>query len=187
MGSPSPSWQTLDRFLEVTSPWMTLIGERLQDDGNRLLDYWRVETANSAVILTVQGNHLILPPAMYRPGVGQLTLDFPGGRVLQEERPEAAIPDILERELGVPAEAIASCTSLNEAGWQVNSSFSNQKLFGFVVYLKPTVQLAADRVGERYAVTDSGIQSLLEKLTCLQCRTVLLTWLYGQNLSRKLS
>ena len=96
MGAPSPSWQALDRFLEVKSPWMALIGERLRDDRNRLLDYWRVETANSAVILTVHDNHLILPPAMYRPGVGQPTLDFPGGRVPQEDHPKAAVPGILE-------------------------------------------------------------------------------------------
>ena len=159
MTSPSPTWQTLDRFLEVKSPWMTLIGEHLRDDRNRVLDYWRVETANSAVILTVQDNHLILPPTMYRPGVGQLTLDFPGGRVPQKDRPRAAVPSILERELGVPAEAIVSCTSLNEKGWLVNSSFSNQKLYGFVVHLNPSVQLASDRVGEKYALTESGIQS----------------------------
>ena len=183
----SPTWQTLDRFLEVKSPWMALIGEHLRDDRNRVLDYWRVETANSAVILTVQDNYLILPPATYRPGVGQSTLDFPGGRVPQSDDPEAAVPEILTRELGVPAEAISRCTSLNQTGWPVNSSFSNQKLYGFVVHLHPSAQLASERVGGKYALTDSGMRSLLEKLTCLQCRAVLLSWLHSQNLSCQFS
>lgn len=178
MSAPSPIWPSLDRFLEVKSPWMTLIGERLRDDRNRLLDYWRVETDNSAVILTVHNNHLVLPPPMYRPGMGQPTLDFPGGRVPQAVHPQTAVPGLLEKELGVQAEEIVSCTALNEEGWPVNSSFSNQKLYGFVVHLNTSVQLASDRIGEKYPLTSGGIQSLLDNLTCLQCRAVLLDWLH---------
>jgi len=42
-------WQTLDRFAEISSPWLKSIGEHLQDDRQRVIEYWRVEKANSAI------------------------------------------------------------------------------------------------------------------------------------------
>ena len=44
----SPAWPVNDRFLELRSHWMTLIGEHLQDDRGQLLEYWRVEKADSS-------------------------------------------------------------------------------------------------------------------------------------------
>ncbi|MCU0519060.1 MAG: hypothetical protein MUC60_19785 [Oscillatoria sp. Prado101] len=77
MNSSENRWQTLDKFVEIRSPWLTLIGEHLQDNRGRILEYWRVEKADSAVILTLQNGNLILPPPTDRPGLGQATLDFP--------------------------------------------------------------------------------------------------------------
>jgi hypothetical protein len=72
-------WQLRDRFVEMRSPWLTLIGEHLQDERGQVLEYWRIEKADSAVILPILNGHLILPTPNYRPGVGEPTLDFPVG------------------------------------------------------------------------------------------------------------
>ncbi len=169
-------WQTLDRFLELRSPWMTLIGEHLQDLQGQILEYWRVEKAHSVIILPIQNHQLILPPPTYRPGVGQVTWDFPGGRVSAEKEPDEIAFVILQRELSVTAGEIARLTPLNRQGWAVNSAFSNQKLYGFTANLLPTVQVSQEFIGATYPITKEGIQALLNLLTCLQCRAVLMEW-----------
>ena len=174
------SWQTHDRFLELHSRWMTLIGEHLQEPQGQVLEYWRVEKAHSVIILPIQNHQLILPPPTYRPGLGQATWDFPGGRVPTEKEPGEIASTILQRELGVAEKEIARLTPLNSQGWAVNSAFSNQKLYGFVANLRPTVQVIPEFIGAMYPSTKEGIQSLLNLLTCLQCRAVLMEWKYYQ-------
>ncbi len=176
-----PSWQTHDRFLELRSRWMTLIGEHLEDHQGRRLEYWRIEKADSVIILPLQGDRLLLPTPSYRPGVGQITLDFPGGRVAVGQSAEQAAVLTLERELGIPADAISQLAPLNTNGWLVNSSFSNQKLYGFVAHIEHTS--AFEMVAATYSTNRSGIQELLQKLTCLQCRALLLEWC--RNTSQK--
>jgi hypothetical protein len=79
MVNSQDDWQTLERFIEIRSSWLTLIGEKLQDEQQRILDYWRVEKADSVVVVTIQSDRFLLPKPSYRPGVGYATLDFPGG------------------------------------------------------------------------------------------------------------
>jgi hypothetical protein len=169
-------WKTLDRFVEIRSPWFTLIGENLQDDRQQVLDYWRVERADSIVVLTIQGDKLLFPILNYRPGLEKTTLDFPGGRVRAGQTPEEAVPGIMKKELGLTEEAIARLTLLNPTGWAINSSFSNQKLYGFVAEIDPAVLVNPDLLGATYPATPEGIRALIEELTCLQCRAVLLEW-----------
>ncbi len=169
-------WETLDCFVEIRSKWLTLIGEHLLDDHGQKLDYWRVERVDTIVILPILAEHLILPIPSYRPGLQELTLDFPGGRVPQDRNPLDVVPETLQRELDIPPEAIAQITQLNAEGWAVNSSFSNQKLYGFVVHLQPNTTVPQERVGATYPITKEGISSLLKDLTCLQCRAVFMEW-----------
>ncbi len=172
----NPNWQIQDRFIELHSPWLTLIGEHLQTEQGEILEYWRVEKADSVIILPIYNQQLILLPPTYRPGIGKTTLDFPGGRLPQTEKPMTVVAKILERELGITGDAIAQLIPLNNQGWVVNSSFSNQKLFGFVAHLQPTVQINEDFIGGMYPIDRQGIRSLLQSLHCLQCRGVLLEW-----------
>lgn len=172
-----------NQFLALHCPWLTLIGESLQDSQGKIMDYWRVEKVDSVIILPLLKQQLILPPSTYRPGLGETTLDFPGGRVPAHQSPQMRVPAILKRELGIQATEIATLTALNQKGWAVNSSFSNQKLYGFIAELKPETQLSSQYIGAFYEATEAGIASLLEVLTCLQCRTVLLEW-YFQYISK---
>jgi hypothetical protein len=121
-------WQVKDRFLELHSPWLTLIGEHWQDAQGQPLEYWRVEKADSVIVLPIQADdlaqpHIWLPAASFRPGVGEVTLDFPGGRVLEGQTPEEAAIAILKRELGLEATSIAQLTPLNSNGWAINRPY----------------------------------------------------------------
>ena len=170
-------WKTLERFVELNSPWLTLIGEKLQDQQGKILDYWRVEKADSVVIIPIQGNNLLLPTPTYRPGLQSTSLDFPGGRVSRHLAPIDIVPEILEREFGIAETAIFKLIPLNQIGWAINSSFSNQKLYGFVAEIDQNLALNPQQLGATYPKTPTGVRLLLQDLACLQCRSVLLEWL----------
>lgn len=176
MTTSGSDWQTCDRFLELRSHWFTLIGEHLIDDRQQPLDYWRVERADSVIVLPIQSDTLILPPPAYRPGISQVSLDFPGGRLPENNSPQGAARLILQRELGVEPTAIVDLNPLNTQGWAVNSSFSNQQLYGFIARIQPELELPHERVGMKVEMTKEGIGRLLQLLTCLQCRALLLQW-----------
>lgn len=173
---PESRWIVKDQFLELQSRWLTLIGEHFQDSQGNLLEYWRVEKADSVVVLPIGGDRLWLPRPSYRPGLGTATLDFPGGRVAPDQSPEQAAIAALQRELGVTDAEIAQLSRLNSQGWPINSSFSNQKLYGFVAYLASAALAPLDTLAEPYPATQEGLEILLDRLLCLQCRSVLLTW-----------
>lgn len=180
--SPTPEqpWRVCDRFLELRSHWLTLIGEHLEDHQGVVLEYWRIEKADSVIILPIQNHQILLPAPSYRPGVGQATLDFPGGRVPQgADLKERAIA-ILQRELGIAADAITHLSPLNPDGWPVNSSFSNQKLYGFVAHIAEGMASRGGAIAQ-YPATLSGINDLLQQLTCLQCRAILLQWWFNAS------
>lgn len=174
--NPEQPWQTCDRFLALHSRWMTIIGEHLQDDQGQILDYWRIEKADSVIVLPIQGDRILLPSPSYRPGIGQVTLDFPGGRVPAGQTPKQGAIASLKRELGIEAASIMQLIPLNAEGWAINSSFSNQKLYGFVAHLDNTANSSADVTGLIDSASLTDVQNLLQKLTCLQCRAVLLEW-----------
>ena len=139
-------WKVQDRLLEINSRWLNLIGEHLQDDHGEVLEYWRIEKADSVIVLPIQSDRILMPKPSYRAGIGQITLDFSGGRVPAGESPQLAAIATLKRELGIEASAIAQLIPLNTEGWAVNSSFSNQKLFGFVAHIEPKVKLSPELV-----------------------------------------
>lgn len=169
-------WVTQDRFLEMRSPWFTLIGEHLLDTQGQRLDYWRVERAHSVVVLPIYQDRMIVPPPMYRPGVADVTLDFPGGRLPPDQTPEQAAIAILERELGLSSTAVHHLEVLNSQGYAVNSSFSNQRLFGVVATLDPALSLADLAIGATFSTSAVGLHQLLQVVTCLQCRAIALEW-----------
>lgn len=174
--APGASWERLDRFAELRSHWVTLIGEHLRDAQGRVLEYWRVERASSVVVLPLHRGALLLPPPSFRPGVGRATLDFPGGRLADGMRPEAQAASVIERELGIASADMVALERLSpEAGWDVDSSFSSQRLHGFLARLHETATPQAPGI-ERVNADAAGIETLLQRLTCLQCRAVLQAW-----------
>jgi len=174
------TWQRIHNLAHIHSTWLDVFCEHWQDEQGQLLEYWRVEKADSIIVLPLWQNKLLLPPPFFRVGVNQLTSDFPGGRALADKTLTEAAGDILTRELNLPHAAIKTLTLLNPKGWFINSAFSNQKLYGFVAELHPTESLSQAHVAQRVANTLTGIHELLTQLDCAQCRLVLLEWLNTQ-------
>ena len=53
--------------MKMRSSWVTFIGEHLQDDSGKLLDYWRVEKEDSVIIIPIQNQQFLFLVPMYRP------------------------------------------------------------------------------------------------------------------------
>lgn len=180
-------WQIIDKIIEIKSKWLTLIGEKVKDEKGENLDYWRVEKADSLIIITQYQNSLILPKSSYRHGIAEVTLDFAGGRV----NPTNKLPDIayniLQRELNLTQEQIKFITPINHNGFIINSSFSNQKLWGFYCEIKPEISLNNLFIHSVYNLNQKDIKHLLEDLQCLQCRSLLYECLYQGFIQLKLT
>lgn len=175
-------WEFKGTIATISSPWLTLYAERWRDEQARDLEYWRVEKAHSLIVLPLLGASIPLPLAQFRPGLGRATLDLPGGRVPTGRAPLEAAPGILARELGLDPVAIKELFLLNENGWPVNSSFSDQCLFGAVAQIDPATSLDPARLHRSYAHSQAGLQELLADLDCLQCRAVIYEYLIQTTL-----
>ena len=183
--APEQTWQLLDRFCELRNRWLTLIGEHLRDHEGRQLEYWRLEKDDSLIVLPLWAGRILLPAPSYRPGIGRCSLDLPGGRIGAGQDRRQAATAILQRELQLDPDAIASLEPLHadgwaedgwaQEGWAVNSSFSNQRLLAVLARIKPDSPLPAG-AARQVEASAAGVQALLAELDCLQCRAVLLQW-----------
>jgi hypothetical protein len=172
-------WQKLETFVEIRNKWVTFIGERFKDENGQHLDYWRVEKADSVIVLPMFRNFLVLPPPYFRPGINTCTYDFPGGRVLPGKLPIEMVPLIIKKEVDIDCDKILSIHQINDNGYFINSSFSNQKLYGFSVEIDHSLPLMERTELLKINMNNpKEIQDLLNKLHCLQCRALLLEHLY---------
>lgn len=165
-------------MVEVRSPWLSLIGERLRDGSGQELEYWRVEKPDSLLVVTLHRGRLILPPPSYRPGVGRVTLDLAGGRLLDPGRVAETAVEIARRKFSLSGDAaVVNEGVLNQIGWDLDSSTSSQRVFGACVELAEEVTVSEHSLGASYAATSRGGQEAISDLVCLQCRAVLQEWL----------
>ena len=170
-------WHLAETLVQVRNEWIALIGERLINDQGKELNYWRVERSDSVLILPIHQGMFLLPQPVYRPGIGQRTYDFPGGRHDPTISLEQAARQILSRELQIYPEHVDELRPVNEEGWNVDSSFSSQKIFVFQAWIMDNVSLNSETVHIAYPANMSGAQQLLARLSCLQCRCALLEWM----------
>jgi hypothetical protein len=105
------------------------------------LEYWRVEKANSVIVLSLQVARSFCVAPNSRPGIGRATLDCPGGRLPTGKMPNDVLPFLLPPELGVVPEAIRRTEALNVDQWIVNSFFSNQGLWAVVAEIDETLPI----------------------------------------------
>lgn len=168
----SELWERGEAIVAIESPWVRVVAERWLDAAGRQLDYWRVEHAHSVVVAAVHRGRLLLPAPQFRPGLGRLTLDLPGGRLPAGRTPPEAAVAIVARELGLDPGAVGGLRQLNGQGWPVNSSFADQLLYGVVAEVRPDAEPALPH--EAIAYDGPGLRGLLGRLECLQCRAVVL-------------
>jgi hypothetical protein len=171
-----PDWQRLSECVRVSSQWVTLIGERWLCDKGKELEYWRVEKADSVIVLPIHAGDILCVAPTFRPGIGRETLDLPGGRLPAGNAPQDIVPFLLQRELGIAPEAIRHTEALNDAKWIINSAFSNQGLWAFVAEIDAAFSIPQALVGARAPADAAGLEGLLARLDCLQCRAVLREW-----------
>jgi 8-oxo-dGTP pyrophosphatase MutT (NUDIX family) len=162
-----------DKFVEIETNWLTLIGEHYKDDTERTIEYWRVEKADSLIVIPTFREKFVIPKKYYRPGINADTYDFPGGRFCAATSATDIARELLKRELGIEHSHVASVHKLNVEGYLINSSFSNQKLFGVVAVLNKN---CLENITLEF-VEDTGYLAVLNKLKCLQCRQVLIDYL----------
>ena len=173
----------LNEFIRVTSKWVTIIGEKCKEKEDVPFEYWRVEKDHSLIILPMQNNYILLPPPVYRHGVGVMTLDLPGGRVASTnaEGLVNAACTILNRELCVCPADVDHIQPLFKSPLLINSSFSNQKLFAFTAVINSSWEASPETEISRYSLSVQGLTALLESMECLQCRSVLLEFFYQKT------
>ncbi len=170
-------WTCASSIVSIDSPWVRMLAERWIDDQGRPLDYWRVERAHSVIVIPLWRRQVLLPQPQFRPGVQGLTLDLPGGRLPAAMTPAQAGPLLLQKELGIDPTSINTIEILNAQGWIINSSFSNQLLYGLLATLNDSASIDMSRVHRSVAHNFSAIAAFTQELECLQCRSVLQTWL----------
>lgn len=171
------AWKRIGSIVTIESPWVRLLCERWLDDRGAALEYWRVEHAHSVVIVPIWHDQILFPRPQFRPGVGRLTRDLPGGRVPQGGGPLEIVPALLQKELGIAPAAVAALELLDERGWVLNSSFSNQLLYGAVAHIDGSSPVDPGRLSAAIPADAAGVMGVLRDLECLQCRAVLQAWL----------
>lgn len=165
---PSQPKERLNRTVVAKSKWATFYKDRVLSNGGYELEYWCVDRSDSVIILVRQDGKFLMPEKQYRLGINERTLDFPGGRVDENEVAAAAEQTVL-REFQLDGMTKPRLEPLNSGPLFVDSAYSSQKLYGFVAELPKDVHVQADR----YTADE-----LLTKLQCLQCRALLLEWLH---------
>jgi hypothetical protein len=174
---PRNKWKVLSLITTVKTSWLTLVGERLLDDDNIEREYWRVEKPSGALIITLYKGELILPRRMYRPGIGTRTLDFCGGRAPDNQSMDSVARTTVVREFGLTQpDSFIDLVPINTVGWDVDSSFTNVKMYGYVATISSGVTISSTKIGARYALDVRGYKQLLDELTCVQCRMLFHEW-----------
>jgi hypothetical protein len=156
----------IEREVLTQSKWITIYKDTVESNDGRMLDYTTVDRSDSVIVIVLQNNRFILGEEQFRPGADVKTLDFVGGRVDSLDPADAA-EITTRRELSLDDSTTLNITQVIKKPLYVDSAFSNQKLHGYISTLEPDVALPDDI--KRYTYDE-----LLEKLTCLQCRAVLL-------------
>jgi len=157
------------RVLALQSAWVTVYADNMLDETGQELEYWHVDRSDSVIVLAIHQGHFLLPQPSYRPGVGEVTVDFAGGRLAEKQAPADAALAVLQRELGIAHGQVTSLEALTTQPLHVDSSFSSQKLYGFVA----EIDSAAEPAASARIHPLSKIEPLRQKLQCLQCRAVL--------------
>jgi hypothetical protein len=91
-------WKLRDTFLNIATNWVRLIGESYTDQDGKDIEYYRVEKTDSVIVLPIYKDLIYCALASFRTGVQRSTLDFPGGRIIENKSIKDSALAILGRE-----------------------------------------------------------------------------------------
>ena len=170
------SWKR-KRFIErVKFTRITLHCERWLDEKGAEIDYWRAERPDSVIVLPLHRGRILVPPPYFRPGANVDTIDLPGGRLRDNESVEVAARRLLDKELGIGESGIEKIRCLNTIPWNVDSSFSSQRLWGAIAWIIDSAEVLNTKVWKSFPANEKGVVGLLGQINCLQCRAILNEW-----------
>lgn len=127
MNDPIP-WTVRSSEYALDEPWYKVRRDVVQLPDGTLIDYYRAERPDVAVVLPVTPEGDVLLVRQYKHGAGVVTLELPGGLIDPGEAPLAAAARELREETG-----FASSLALEPLGWvYADASKSTERVFSFV-------------------------------------------------------
>lgn len=96
------SWKVLERkSLLNKTPWFHVWCETVQlPDGRIVEDYYKIEGLEGVVVVALTQDRQVITESHYKHGIGEITLDFPGGYIDSGETPIFAAKRELLEETG---------------------------------------------------------------------------------------
>jgi ADP-ribose pyrophosphatase len=124
--SPRP-WRTLSTQTAFDHPWYRLRRDVVElPDGSILDDYFIAERSDVAIVVAVTEESEILLARQYKHGIGEVTIELPGGVIEDGEPAIAAAERELREELGY------ACDQLEPLGTLLHApSNATNRIYGF--------------------------------------------------------
>jgi len=170
-------WKLLHRIVKLKSNWVTVYADKLLDDKDQVLEYWHYERPDSVIVIAIQEGKFLLPAPQYRVGVDKVMTDFAGSRIDKDIKPEQAAINVIGKELGFAKQDITEIKTITKIPLAVDSSFSTQKLHGFIAKIKKSA-LPNENV---QSYKQSEVTKLRSAIHCAQCKLILDEYILSAN------
>lgn len=109
-------------------PWHRVLHEVVELPDGRVIDYYRSERPDGAMVLPITPDGEVLFVRQYKHGAGRILLELPGGLINAGEDPADAAVRELREETGFSTER-----TLEPLGWvMADATKSCERLFSFV-------------------------------------------------------
>lgn len=119
-----PVWKRLDSKVLLNHPRITVVEDLVELPGGQVTSYVRLPSSGDAVTVLCLKDDQILLQREYSYPVGEVLLQFPGGKIERGETPEEAAGRELKEESGF---AFSRCKSL---GWYyISNRRSDAKMY----------------------------------------------------------
>lgn len=99
------AWKVLKKEDVSPSKWFPVVKEEVQLPNGQIIEYFRSQLANVAMVIPITKEGEVVFVRQYKHGIGEVCIEFPAGRVEENNSVvETAIRELLE-ETGIVAEA----------------------------------------------------------------------------------
>ena len=127
-GSEPIPWHVRSSDWALNEPWYRVRRDVVELPDGTVIDYYRSIRPDVAVVLPVTADGEVLLVRQYKHGVGEITLELPGGLIDAGEAPLAAAARELREETGFAAPG-----PLEPLGWTwADASKSTERIFSFL-------------------------------------------------------